>query len=318
MEKISVCITVLNEEKNIYSLLESLIKQTHKPYEIVIVDGGSNDKTLEFIKHFCKKYKYIKYIVEKGSIAHCRNVSIDIAEGDIIAITDAGCVPKKDWLRNLCYPFKYKDIGLVAGFYNMISENSLQKVASVYLGVPPARFDPKSFLPSARSVAFRKKVWEDVGGFDEKLEKGGEDTSFFYNSMKSGVKILRVKEARVDWVEIRQMNFKDIIGKFFVYAKGDGQVNIWWHPAKQLSSHNIKISLIFLRYLIGLILIIFVFSGKFPLSVFLFIVVIYLFWPVFKWRDVVGENKARLWFPLVQISSDLVVMWGFLKGLIGK
>lgn len=316
--KISICITVKDEEKSIGDLLTSLLNQSLKPHEIIIVDGGSTDRTLQILTHFAKKSKLIKIVKEPGSIAHCRNVSIDVCRGDIIATTDAGCVADPSWLEKITTPFKHKTIGLVAGFYNMPYKTPLQEAARVYLGVVSQRFDPSTFLPSARSCAFRKSVWESIGGFNEKLERGGEDTEFFFKCVKRNVKIARVEEAIVSWNEIKKMNLGDISKKFFVYAKGDGQAKIWWHPSKQLSSHNIKISLVFIRYIIGLLLLIYSFFNTplFTLLIILFFA--YLIFPVWKWRDVVKNTRARLWLPIIQIISDIQVMRGFVVGTFQK
>src|SRR4030042_1932286 len=170
---ISVCITTFNEESSIERLLDSLLNQTIKPDEIIIVDGGSKDKTCQIIKHYQKKDKRIKLLIEPGSIAHGRNISIEIAKGDIIT--------------------------------------------------------------SARSVAFKKQVWSEIGGFDEKLDRAGEDTKFFYEVVKRGVKIVRVKEARVEWEEIGNLSFKSSLKKLYYYAKGDAQQGLWL-PIIQVSS----------------------------------------------------------------------------------
>lgn len=311
--------------------------QTKKADEIIIVEAGSTDNTLSEISKFetlnsnkIPKLKIIKY--QNSTIAQGRNTGIEIASGDIVAITDAGCIAKQDWLELITQPFYWGNqhlrgvqkhtsevsIGLVAGFYEMPFTNPIQEVGRVYLGVPPERFDTLTFLPSARSVAFRKTIWESVGGFNEKLERGGEDTQFFYDCVKNNVKIARVEEAKVEWKEIETMNLKTIANKFYVYAKGDGQAGIWWHPSKQLSSHNIKISTIYLRYILGISYIVYCILHP-ELFVYLLICIFaYLIWPIAKWRDVVKNWRARLWLPVMQIISDIQVMRGFFAGVFLK
>jgi len=312
---ISICITVLNEEKSIGSLLDSLLIQTKKADEIVIVDAGSEDRTPEIIKHYQKKDRSIKLLVEKGGIAHGRNAAIEIARYPIIAQIDAGCIAENDWLEKLVKPLEYDQVGVSAGFYTMTANSSLQKAMSVYLGIPPERFDTVSFLPSARSVAFKKEVWEKIGGFNEKLAHGGEDTQFFYSCVKTGIRTARVGEAKVIWEEIGNLTFKKFLGKLFNYSKGDAKAGIWYHPVQALASHNIKISLIFLRYFLGLFLLIYSYFMPVLLHLLVILVLLYLFYSVWKWCDVISNWRGRLWLPVIQISSDIAVMAGFVSGL---
>lgn len=313
---ISVCITVLNEEEYIAPLLDSLLSQTRKANEILIVDGGSTDKTVEIIKHYEKRNKTIKVVVEKGSIAHGRNISIELARYPVIAQIDVGCIAKKDWLEKITEPFKEDSVDMVAGFYEMVVNSPIQEAINVFLGVPPERFDPLTFIPSARSVAFKKELWEILGGYSEKLERAGEDTLFFYKAVKNKARIVRVEEARVKWIETGTFTLEDALKKFFIYAKGDAKIGIWWHPSKQLSSHNIKISFIYLRYILGLILLtLSILSYVSPLFL-IFLFSLYLIYPIWKWRNVVKHWNARFFLPIVQISSDFAVMWGFLIGLL--
>ncbi|MEJ2348126.1 MAG: glycosyltransferase [Patescibacteria group bacterium] len=164
--KISLIITTFNEEKTIAKLLESLFTQTRRPNEIVVVDGGSEDRTVEIIRHFQKKNTQIKLLVEKCSRAKGRNLGVEISSNDIIAMTDAGCVADRNWLKRITEPFKNEKVDMVAGFYKMKGSTSFQKALSFFLGTLPSKFDV-NFLPSTRSIAFRKKLWLGIGGFPE-------------------------------------------------------------------------------------------------------------------------------------------------------
>lgn len=287
--KVSVCITTFNEKEETQNeLLTALNNQSLKPDEIIVIDA--------------KDYN-------NCSIAEGRNISIKKARNKIIAITDIGCIPNNNWLEKITKPFNENKNILVAGFYTMPYKNAMQKAAAIFLGISPNKFNNEKFLPSARSVAFSKSVWKKVGGFNENLEKGGEDTEFFYKSVKVGVKIIRIKEARVVWEEIEKLNFIDIVKKFYVYAKGDGEAGIWYHPTKQLSSHNIKISLIYVRYIIALLLLIIGFNSPLAHWALLILVIIYLLY---------SYEKAGLWGIVFQLTSDITVMIGFVSGIMGK
>lgn len=325
---ISICLTVFNEEKTIDSLLHSLLSQTKKPDEIVICDGGSSDGTVQIIKKIQKKNSSITLFTSKGNVAHGRNVAIKHARGELIACIDAGCVARRDWLHLLMKEWErggsriksgMTNNSIISGFYEMKWTNSFQKIMSLYRGTHPKRYDPKMFIPSCRSVLFSKNVWKQLKGFDESLSLSGEDTDFFYRAVKAGYTINRVKNAIVYWNEPKQFSFKDF-KKFYYYAKGDAQTGIWWDPIKKFRTHNIKILTIYIRYSIFSLLIIAnwipVYAGMTNFVFLVFSFLFYVSWSVWKWRDVVTDWRERLWIPVIQIGTDMMVMAGFLVGMV--
>lgn len=308
--KVSVCVTVLNEEKSIAELLEAILYQTRKPDEIVIVDGGSTDGTLEIISKFQKRSKKIKLLTERSSRAKGRNLSVEISNSEIIAMTDAGCVPQKDWLKNIVKPFEYK-VDVVAGFYKMKTTNRFQKALSAFLGILPQNFDEK-FLPSTRSIAFTKEVWEKVGGFPEKMDGTAEDTVFNLKLISHGIRLSRVKNAVVEWG--MPGDFTEFFWKIYNYALGDSKSRVWAFPGKGLTSHNIKALFVVIRYILGIWIagVCFMY-GLAPLV--LVLVLIYIIWSFKKIYDLFGDWRTALWGPPVQLVCDIAVIGGFILGL---
>jgi len=309
--KTSVCITVFNEEKSISKLIESLSNQTVKPGEIIIVDAESKDKTVSIIHHWQKKDKRIKLLTKKCSRSEGRNLSIELAKNEIIAVTDAGCIPRRDWLERLTRHFKNKNVEMVAGFYKMIGNSPIQKAFSVFLGVHESNFD-KAFLPSTRSIAFTKKFWEEIGGFPENLEDTAEDTVFNIKALEHGVKMAHEKGAVVEWKMPETIT--EGIKKMYSYAKGDAKSKVWKHPSKGYGSHNVKALTILIRYLFGLFLLIY--SYWQPVMFYILCVAI-MGYIMLIFRNIyykVRDWRAGMYGILIKLTSDIAIITGLLQG----
>ncbi len=163
-------------------------------------------------------------------------------------------------------------------------------------------------MPSARSIALKKKIWEKVGGFNEKLDRCGEDTLFNHQAKQLGAKFLTVKGALVDWEMPK--TWKGAFQKFYHYAKGDGQIN--------LKPHSLKIMMIYARYLLGILLFI---SGLFLPALWSFLAILialYFLWAILKNFQYVKALPALILLPVIQIISDIAVMLGFLLGSLNR
>jgi glycosyltransferase involved in cell wall biosynthesis len=186
MPAVSVAATVLNERDDIDALVESLMRQTLAPAEVIIVDGGSTDGTWERLESARLKYPALIPIRDEscslqrspGPIARGRNVGIAAASSEVIACADAGCAYPPDWLANLTAPiFDGASQYAVGGSYIDPANSTVWDVASApFFGVK-LNADAATKSCTARSMAFRKELWQRVGGFPENVFLG-EDTVF--------------------------------------------------------------------------------------------------------------------------------------------
>ena len=103
-QPVTVVIPVLNEEQTIASLLDALLTGTRPPEEIVVSDGGSTDSTRRIVARYADRG--VRLIEGPGGISENRNAAIEEASHELIACTDAGCIPDPTWLERLIEPLE--------------------------------------------------------------------------------------------------------------------------------------------------------------------------------------------------------------------
>ena len=200
----SLIITVKNEEATIAALLESIIKQTKSPNEIVIVDAGSSDSTVNIIENYKDRLPIKLIISPKANIPAGRNIAIKNTSQDIIACTDGGCVLHERWFENIVKPLETSsDVSVVSGVYLPLCKNDFEQTMSKLILPEIDTLTLENYLPASRSVAFRKNVWAEVGGYPEWLNTA-EDTSFDLKALRLGKKFVLAKDAIVFWVAPKQ------------------------------------------------------------------------------------------------------------------
>ena len=125
MNKISVIIPAYNAEKYIKETIESVLSQTYRNFELIIIDDGSTDSTANIIKDFASKDERIQYIYQKNaSQAVARNRGIKVSKGRFIAFLDADDLWMPDKLEKQILLLGNKNIGLIYTDVIKIDHNS--------------------------------------------------------------------------------------------------------------------------------------------------------------------------------------------------
>lgn len=302
--KVSVVVTVLNEEATILSLLNHLRDQSLNPDEIVIVDGGSTDSTFGLLKQFLKLYpeENLKILKKTGNRSVGRNFGIKKSKNDWIAITDAGCIPEKKWLEELVKCQRQSGAEVVAGYYRSEPKTPFQAAVVPYALVMPDRVDESNFLPATRSMLMSKSAWKSVGGFDEKLSDN-EDFALAnkFKHQKIGMEFAR--KAVVVWEP--RSTLKEFFVMIYRFARGDVQAGII-RP---------KVLLIFFRYLVAMWIFLMALSSGSMVAIVTIVlgIITYIIWAIQKnfWY----AKNGWYWLPVLQLVSDFAVMAGSLAGL---
>jgi hypothetical protein len=232
-EGASLIVTVRNDREGLAELLEALSRQTEMPDEVVVVDGGSDDGTLEELSRWDEHRSPLRVVVAPGAnIAAGRNIAVGAAEHDWIVCTDAGCRPVPGWFEALKHARDATDIA--AGTFTVASETPLEQAmacahyplldeledTSHWVRLSHRLFgrDFRAGHAGGRSMAFGRDAWERAGGFPEHVY-AGEDLAFSAAAAQLGFATALVSEATVSWRP--RATWVETARMFATYTRGD-------------------------------------------------------------------------------------------------
>ncbi|MBI3945531.1 MAG: glycosyltransferase [Armatimonadetes bacterium] len=224
---VTVVSTVWNEAPGLEAFLEALLAQTLPADEILIADGGSTDGTGEILQRMAAAHPTLRPILlPRSNRSVGRNAAIAAARGSIIAMTDAGSRAQPEWLERITAPLRAEpSVEMVGGYYRALVSSPLQEAIAASTVVPPERVDPETFLPSSRSLAFRKEAWRRVGGYPEWADHN-EDTVFAAALRRAGCRMIFAPDAVVVWEPSPCL--RRLFKQFFRYARGDAQSRLFF------------------------------------------------------------------------------------------
>jgi glycosyltransferase involved in cell wall biosynthesis len=219
---VSVIVPVRNDAARIGRCLEALLAQTWPPdrLEVIVVDNGSVDETRGRVRDFP-----VTLLVERSARSPyaARNLGLARAGGEILAFTDADCVPAKDWIERGVAKLAEEEVDLVGGCVEFRFSEPPRAAELV---------DALHNLDNERSIADRgvaktgnllvlRRVFDALGPFDGQRRSGG-DVEFTARASGAGFHLAFAPEARVEkparraWALARKQ-----------YRVGRGQLTLW-------------------------------------------------------------------------------------------
>jgi len=157
MEQASIVVLTHNRAGILAETLDAMLRQDFPArYEIIVVNDGSTDATKDVLQKYHKKMK----VINQGRQGPCkaRNNGIRAARFPMVVIMDDDCVPERDWLKKLVKGFDKPEVGMVSSFS----------------------------LHGGTSTAFRKKVLDTIGAYDEDYFYYREDTDLVFRLLDAG------------------------------------------------------------------------------------------------------------------------------------
>jgi glycosyltransferase involved in cell wall biosynthesis len=301
---VSLICTVLNERDTIDVLLDSIWQQSYPPNEIVIVDGGSNDETWEYLQHVAQQSIPVPLRVFQavGNRSFGRNEAIRNARHPLIAITDAGCKLDPEWLKELVYQYHFSRRPVISGYYASDARTAFEAAVVPYVLVMPNELVGSDFLPSTRSLLLEKVIWKQLGGFPEEYSDN-EDYVFARRLRAANIPRSFARKAIVYWRPVS--TFRSFYAMMFRFARGDAEARLFrWGVVG-----------VFGRYGFGLLFLSIAVARGFwwLLPVFPLGYMLYLFWPILKHSPHV-PILGLLYTPILQILADVAVMNGSIVG----
>lgn len=197
---ISIITPTYNRAHLLPRMVNSILNQTYKDWELILVDDGSTDNTAEIIQPYLTDER-IKYISKNNSgAAHSRNLGVEISKGGYIIFLDSDDEAKKEWLEGFNLKCSSDELGMIFCGFEIWEENNLINIKSPEDLGPVFNNLNGSFV--AGSFLLKKEYFELIGGYDIDLTSGQHTELFMrlipfciknnYNTKHLSVPLLKI------------------------------------------------------------------------------------------------------------------------------
>lgn len=223
---VSIIVPCYKQAHFLNESLQSVLNQTYVDWECVIVNDGSPDDTAEVAQQWCKKDSRFRYLKkENGGLSSARNAGIASSSGEYILPLDADDILHQDYLAQLVPKLQQEDSLAIVSCNSKFFD---KKVDNIIYELKPEGESCRSLLYVNQLIAtslYRKKCWEEVGGYDESMKKGFEDWEFWLAITKTGWKYKIVQEFLFYYRKSKKSMLTDTINnhaesnKEYIYKK---------------------------------------------------------------------------------------------------
>ncbi len=236
MPRFSVVVPVYNRPDEIKELLESLIHQSYKNFEVIVVEDGSTRRCEDIVKGFEKYFPIRYYFKENTGQGYSRNFGFERAKGDFFVVFDSDCLIPEHYFLEVEKHIYARGLDAWGGPDRAHANfTPVQKAISYSMtsffttgGIRGSKKHIGVFHPRSFNMGISRQVWENTGGYV--ITRMGEDIEFSIRIIEKGFKTGLIEEAYV--YHKRRTSF----GQFFkqLHFFGRARINIQRFFPKEL------------------------------------------------------------------------------------
>lgn len=232
----SIIVPLYNRPVEIKEMLSSLLDQTYKEFEVIIVEDGSKNKAEHIVDKFKDRLDIQYFFKENEGQGFARNYGFERAKGDFFIVFDSDIIVPEDYLLKVMEGIEKDKLDAFGGPDAAHSSfTAIQKAISYSMTSPfttggirgnkkhVGQFHPRSF-----NLGISRAVWEKTGGF--KLSRRSEDIEFSIRMINSGFKVGLIPDAFV--YHKRRTSFAQFYKQ--TYNFGKGRIDIYCLYPKEL------------------------------------------------------------------------------------
>jgi glycosyltransferase involved in cell wall biosynthesis len=187
---VSVVIAAKNEADNLTRHLPAILSQAYPNYEVIVIDDHSTDISLSVLIDFAQKHRNLIFLPaeEIDGKKNALSIAITQAKHPWILCTDADCIPNsKQWIKEMLAQHDSADMILGYGPYHakptLLSAFVDYETWYIALQYMTAALHNRAYMGVGRNLAFRKNLWEDVGGYKSHKTLCSGDDDLFVNAV---------------------------------------------------------------------------------------------------------------------------------------
>ncbi len=324
---VSVVICAKNEEENLKVHLPKIAEQQYSKFEIVLVDDGSSDDSLQVMQQFKNKYTSNHLSIQIISIpkenSHGKKAALSkgilAAKNEYLVLTDADCKPiSKDWLNEITSNFNHEQtIILGYGAYRKIKKSFLNKIVRFETLLTAIQYfsyakTGKAYMGVGRNIAYKKDEFIKAGGFKDHLKIISGDDDLFINqtATKNNTAICFTKNSFT--VSEPETNFSKWIRQKRRHITTSG------HYKK---IHKLLLGIFYISQLLFWVLSIsMLILNIFPLITIIFILIRFIVWyiAIFRSAKKLDEKDLIRFSPIYEISIIFIQLYIFIRNTISS